>query len=513
MRCGLEPPLTASSPFEPAPGDVRALGEAVAGIVARHYAALAEIPIVPAVTPAETLAHFAEPVPEGPGDWRALLECFEREVVPRSFHLPSPRYFGLMNPTPLPVAVFAEALAAALNQNVAAWHHSPAATAIEAAVIRWLCAIVGLPEGAFGSLTSGGTQANTTGIKIGLATKVPASTTGGIHGLPRRPVLYASAEAHFSIEKSANILGLGTEGLRKVPVDRDSRLDVAALRGTIVADRAAGLEPFAVVAIAGVTSNGVIDPLDAIADVASEAGLWYHVDAAYGAGGLMSDALRPAYHGIERADSVTVDPHKWWHLPYPCGACLTRDGGAARRAFLHRAVYIPDTNDALDFRDLGMVGSRPFSALKLWLAMKLVGRRAYGRHAEVQVDLARRFAAELTRDGDWEAVTPVDTAIAAVRWIGDAGARAPGSAGRAGGEVAALQARLDAAQDRIVARVLAGRRHWISPTTTVGRRAIRVMVISYLTRWEHLAELTAALREAARAEEQAWSRRGGSPSP
>ncbi len=495
------------TPFDPAADDVRALGEAAAALIARHYAALRELPVVPAVTPAETFRRFTEPLPEEPGDWRALLEEFERDVVPRSFHLPSPRYFGLMNPTPLPIAVFAEALAAALNQNVGAWHHSPAATAIEATTIRWLCEIVGYPAGAFGSLTSGGSLANTTGIKIALAAKLPASTTEGLHALPHRPVLYASAEAHFSIEKSANILGLGARGLRKVPVDRDARMDVAALRRMVAEDRAAGLAPFCVVGIAGVTSNGVIERLDAIADAAAEAGLWYHVDAAYGAGGLMSERLRPAYRGIARADSVTVDPHKWWYMPYPCGAILTREGDAGRRAFLAQAVYIPETDDAIEFRDHGLAGSRPFSALKLWLAMKLVGRRAYGRHAEAQVELARRFAAELTRDGAWETVTPVDTAIAAVRWTGGRalegrGAGGPGGReeGRTGAVAAERAVALDAAQDRIVARVLEGRRHWVSPTTTVGKRAIRVMVISYLTRWEHLLELVGELRKAAAAE-------------
>ncbi|MEK7668137.1 MAG: pyridoxal-dependent decarboxylase [Gemmatimonadota bacterium] len=490
--------MSAPRPFEPDPDDVRALGDAVAALIARHFAALPSLPVVPAVTPEETFRRFAEPVPEEPGDWRALCERFEREVVPLSFHLPSPRYFGLMNPTPLPIAVFGEALAAALNQNVGAWHHSPAATAIEATVVRWLCEVVGYPGTAFGSLTNGGSLANTTGLKIALAAKIPASKAAGLHGLPRRPVLYASAEAHFSIEKSANILGLGTDGLRQVPVDRDSRLDVAALRRMIAEDRGAGLEPFCVVGIAGVTSNGVIDPLDAIADVAAESGLWYHVDAAYGAGGLMSDALAPAYRGIARADSVTVDPHKWWYVPYPCGAILTRDGEAGRRAFVHEAVYIPQTDDAIEFRDHGLAGSRPFSALKLWLAMKLVGRRAYGRLADEQVALARRFVAELTRGGDWVAVTPVDTAIAAVRCVGRTGGRMQGRA--AAPADGGWAADLDALQDRIVARVLAGRRHWISPTTTVGTRAIRVMVISYLTRWGHLEELIGELRSAAAAE-------------
>ena len=476
--------MSASTPFDPTAEDVRALGRETVEWIAQHYAALRDLPVVPDTTPQRTFALFDEPLPEDGESWPELLERFRRDVAPNSFHLPSPRYFGLMNPTPLPVAVFAESLAAALNQNLGAWHHSPAGTAIERQVIRWLCDLAGYPATAFGSLTAGGTPANTTGLKIALANMIPETTARGVFGLAARPVLYASAEAHFSIEKSANILGPGArEGLRSVSVDRHSRIDVAALRHMIAEDRAAGLRPFCVVGIAGVTSNGVIDPLDAVADAAREFGLWYHVDAAYGAGALMSARLRERMRGIERADSITMDPHKWWYMPYPCGAILTKDGEAGLRSFTADDVYIPDTGRSIEFRHHGLVGSRPFSALKLWMAMKLVGRRAYGRLAEEQVELTERFVRELTRDGDWEAVTEVDTAIAAVRYRG--GDRGTGPA-------------LDAVQDRIVERVMASRRHWISATTTVGVRAIRVMVISYLTRWEHLEELIGALRTAAR---------------
>jgi aromatic-L-amino-acid decarboxylase len=482
--------MTSQTPpaFDPTPSDVQAMGAAVSDWIARHFGELGQLPVIPDTTPARTFARFAEPLPEEPTPWPALLERFERDVVPLSFHLPSPRYFGLMNPTPLPIAVFAEALGAALNQNLGAWHHSPAGTAVERTVIRWLCDLAGYPAASFGSLTPGGSLANTTGLKVALAAKFPETTRSGIWGLERRPVLYASTEAHFSIEKSANILGLGsTGGVQKVPVDRHSRLDVVKLKHMVAEDRAAGLDPFCVVGIAGVTSNGVIDPLDAIADAAGELGLWYHVDAAYAAGGLMSERLRPRFKGIERADSITMDPHKWWYMPYPCGAILTRDGEAGRRAFWSEAVYIPQTDDAVEFRDHGLAGSRPFSALKLWLGMKMVGRKAYGVMAERQVQLTERFVSELTSDGQWEAVTPVDTAIAAVRWTG----KLRDGELRVGGEV-------DRRQDEIVARVLQGRRHWISPTTTVGKRAIRVMVISYLTRWEHLQELIEELRKAAK---------------
>ena len=386
------PDQPSRSPFDPDSSDVRALGNAATEWIARHFTALHHLPVVPDTTPAEVFARFAQPLPEEPTPWPALLERFAREIVPNSFHLPSPRYFGLMNPTPLPIAVFAEAMAAALNQNVGAWHHSPAATSIERVVIRWLCELPGLPAGAFGSLTPGGSLANTTGLKIALAAKRPRTIREGVWGLERRPVLYASAEAHFSIPMSAGFRGLGSaSGVRTVPVDANARLDVGVLRHMVAADRAAGLDPFCVVGIAGVTSNGVIDPLDAIADAARELGLWFHVDAAYAAGGLMSDALRPRFRGIERADSITMDPHKWWHMPYPCGAILTRDGEAGRRAFAADAVYIPATDDAVEFRDHGLAGSRPFSALKLWMAMQLVGTRAYGRHAEEQEQLTERF--------------------------------------------------------------------------------------------------------------------------
>ncbi len=490
------------NPFQPETGDVEALGDEVAAWIAGHYGALAELPVIPAVTPAQTFALFDEPLPEIGTPWRELLERFRRDIAPNSLHLPSPRYFGLMNPTPLPIAVFADALSAGLNQNVGAWHHSPSGTAVERQVIRWLCDLAGYPTEAFGSITTGGSLANTTGLKIALAAKVPESTRAGIWGLAKRPVLYASAEAHFSIEKSANILGLGgRDGVRAVPVDRESKLDVAALRRMVREDRAAGLDPFCVVGIAGVTSNGVIDPLDAIADVAEEEQLWFHVDGAYAAGGMMSEKLAPPMRAMRRADSITMDPHKWWHMPYPCGAILTRDGEAGLKAFSASDVYIPDTGRSIEFRHHGLAGSRPFSALKLWMGMKLVGRRAYGAMAEQQVELAQRFARELASDGSWEVVTPVETAIACVRYTGN-GERgtATGERGTGNGE---RRMGNDAIQDRIVNRVLASRKHWISATTTVGTRAIRVMVISYLTRWEHVEELIAALRDAAAEESRA----------
>jgi len=454
--------------------------------IAAHYAGLERLPVVPDTTPAETFALFDEALPEDGTGWRKLIERFEQQVAPNSFHLPSPRYFGLMNPTPLPIAVFAEALAAALNQNLGAWHHSPAATAIERQVVRWMCDAAGYPATSFGSLTSGGSLANTTGLKIALADRIPETTRGGIFGLKQRPVLYASAEAHFSIEKSANILGLGgRDGVRSIPVDEAGRARPDAAREMLIEDLASGFRPFCLVGIAGVTSTGVLDPIAELGRVAHDFGLWYHVDAAYGAGALLSERQRAGLGGIELADSITMDPHKWWQMPYPCGAILTRDGEAGLRAFSATDVYIPDTGRSIEFRHHGLQGSRPFSALKLWMAMQLIGRKAYGELADQQLDLARRFADELTADGSWQLVTPVDTAIAAVRFVGN---RQPAAGNR----------ETDALQDRIVEKVLEKRTHWISATTTVGVRAIRVMVISHRTRWQHLEELIGELRKAAR---------------
>ncbi|HEX5727689.1 MAG TPA: pyridoxal-dependent decarboxylase [Longimicrobiaceae bacterium] len=463
------------------PEQVRKMGEAVTAWAAGFFGGLEARPISPEVTPAAMDALFAGELPEEGAGWeRAFAEVVEK-VEAHSLLISHPRYFGLMNPTPLVPAIFTEVVVSALNQNMGAWSHSPAATAVEKRVVRWLCDLVGYgPEG-FGVLCSGGSVANLMGVRAAVANRLPAAERGGLQALPGQPVFYVSSEAHFSFPKSATVLGLGTEGMRMVPVDGRSRLRVDALRAAIREDRAAGRIPFCVAAIAGTTSSGAVDPLEAAAEVAEEEGLWYHVDAAWGSGVLLSPRHRHLLRGIERADSITFDPHKWFFMPMGTGAILVRERRALQATFEQHAVYIPTAPDErVDFRTYGIAGSRRCDALKLWVSVQALGtgwfRETVDRHMELTRWLAERIAASPA----WEAVEAPELNILCFRYLpaGVAAAELPG------------------VQDRVAEAVARDGRAWVSPTTVRGVRAIRWMALSpALTRadlelfWEAINEL------------------------
>ena len=315
------------------PDAIRAAGNLVTEWAAEFFGTLAERPITPDVTPAQMDALFAEALPRSGAGLDSAFREMREKVVPNSLNIPHPRYFGLMNPGPVVPALFSEVVVSALNQNLGAWSHSPAATAVEKRVIRWFCDLTGYPEGAFGTLCSGGSVANLIGLRVAIAEKLPESLAGGLQALEQPPVFYVSSEAHFSFRKAAATLGLGSDALRAVPVDGSARMDTTALRNAISADRAAGKRPFAVIGIAGTTSSGSVDPLNEIADIAGQEGLWYHVDAAWGSGVLLSATYRDRLRGTERADSITFDPHKWLFMPMGTGAILVRDRNALLRTF------------------------------------------------------------------------------------------------------------------------------------------------------------------------------------
>src|SRR5687767_14715753 len=237
-------------------------------------------------------------------------------------NIPSPRYYGLFNPTPLPIAVWADTLASAINQNGAAWRNSPSASIIEARVLRWLCALMGYGGESFGTLTSGGSEANLLGLKCARDRGVEGARDRGVSAAAGGPELtvYASEQCHYSFIKCVDILGLGRENLRKVPTDERFHIRVGDLREMIAADLARGATPLCVAGAAGATSTGVVDPLDELAEVAREFKLWFHVDAAYGGALAFSERERWRLKGIERADSITIDPHKWLFVPFACGA-------------------------------------------------------------------------------------------------------------------------------------------------------------------------------------------------
>ncbi len=465
--------------------DIRRFGSEVADLIARYYASLETVPITPRDDPQRD-ASFAGPIPEeGTDPFRLLAEVRQR-VLPASFHLPSPRYFGLFNPTPTVIGVFADAISSTINQNMAAWSHGPAGTQIETTVIRWLCDLVGYPPAAFGTLTSGGSVANLTGLKVALNETIPGIRRGGVRAAAGRPVFYVSSEAHYSLVKAADMLGIGLEGMRAVEA-RGARLDPDRLVAAVAADRAEGLVPFCVVGIAGTTTSGAIDPLAELADLCEREKLWFHVDAAWGGAARLSSRHRRILDGIERAGSITLDPHKWFSVPFSAGAIVTRDGKALRRGFEVRPHYVSDRafveHEDLNLFQYGIAGSRRFDALKVWLSLRQHGRRGYEEAVDRQIALAEQLARRVSGAPDMEAVTEPSLGVLCFRYL---------PPGLEGGPEA-----IDALQLEVQDRIHRRGKVWISTSVLDRRRVIRFCATSYLTRERHLDDLLAEIRAAA----------------
>ncbi len=251
-------------------------------------------------------------------------------MIDQGFHVPSANYFGLTNPTPTYMAVLAEALVAALNPQLASLARSQLASRIEQQTIGWIAERVGWSENQFGgTFTSGGTEANLSALAIALTQRYPHAADNGLVDLGKQPIVYASSEAHHSLEKSLGLLGLGRKALRRIPVNEAAEMDVHALEQTIAADRSAGFEPLAIVGTAGTTSSGAIDSLPTLAAMARRQNLWFHVDGAFGAAVVFSNQHRSLMEGIELADSITIDPHKWLAMPFAAGCFAHPSSGIA----------------------------------------------------------------------------------------------------------------------------------------------------------------------------------------
>jgi aromatic-L-amino-acid decarboxylase len=464
------------------------LGREAVRLVADYARSLDGAPVCSAATPAELDALFDEPLPDVGVSPEEVFEKFRRDVIPHAMNIPSPRYFGLFNPTPLPVAVWADALISALNQNGAAWRNSPSASAVEARVLRWLCQLIGYGPGAFGTLTSGGSEANLVGLKCARDRAAGGARDRGLRSSNAGGdlLVYASEQSHYSFVKGVDILGLGRESLRKIDTDERFHIRTDILRETIERDIAEGHTPVCVAGAAGATSTGVVDPLDELADIAREFGLWFHVDAAYGGGLAFSERLRARLRGIERADSVTIDPHKWMFVPFECGALLVRGGGRVLRdAFDITPEYLSDERGGADveydFFRYGQLGTRRATALKVWMAMKTVGARGYAAAVERQVGLVEYLASRFDELEEFERVGEVETALCCVRFL-------PASARTLSGEAQ------DELQRALQRRVEQGGGAWLATTVLRGRRALRINVNSFLTERRHVDYLVELLR-------------------
>ncbi|MFF4648508.1 pyridoxal phosphate-dependent decarboxylase family protein [Streptomyces sp. NPDC001380] len=475
--------------------DFRAAAHTAADLVADYLGAVADRPVWQPVDEAARERLLGAPLPAAGRPLEELLAAVGEQVMPYPMGNGHPRFFGWVNSAPAPAGVLATLAASAMNPSSAGGDHAD--VHLERAVVRWIAELVGFPHGpGAGILTSGTSMA--TVLCLAAARGRAARRAGwdvredGLAAMPPL-VAYATGETHSCVRKAVELLGLGSRNLRTVPAGPDGRMDVAALRRAVAADRAAGLVPFLVAASAGTVNTGAVDPLDAVADLCAEEELWLHVDGAYGAFGVLDPEIAHRYAGMERADSLALDPHKWLGVPVDCGCALVRDASELRGTFSLVPPYLRDEEaGGLGwFSEYGMEQTRPFRSLKVWATIAHRGRDGIAADVARCTALARRLGGLVEKDPELELAAPVETSIVAFRH------RVPGLP----------EEDADAVNRALPLAVQRRGRAFVTGTVLGGREALRACLLNAATTEEDLEVLLDEVR-AATAELAAGLRRG-----
>ena len=458
--------MSVASEFDLDPEEIRRLGRLAADCVAEHRSLLTARPVFGKV--GADAARFDIPLPEAGRPADEVLAFVREHVMPRPMGNSHPRFFGFINASADPIGIVADYLASAMNPNC--WGGDHAAIHVENRVVRWLCELMGFPAGAQGILASGGSMANF----IALAAARRAMQPGNVRedGLAGQPplVVYASDQVHSCVDKAVDLLGIGTRHLRKIASDDAFRLPLAGLERAVAEDRARGLRPAIVVGTAGTVNTGAVDPLDAIADFCARERLWFHVDGAYGAMAGVARPLAPLFRGLERADSLAADPHKWLYVPYEAGATLVRDGERLADAFRKFPEYLASDPESpfpgpAWFAERGPELSRGFKALKVFMGMLRHGRAGYAAAIERDVALAQFLSDEVDRRPGLERLAPTTLSIVNFRYVGDG----------------LSPDQLDAANRRIVNALVGNGSFFLAPTILKGRASLRVCIVNFRT--------------------------------
>ncbi len=399
------------------PEEFRRHGHRLIDWIADYLADPGRFPALARVKPGELRARLPADAPDSGEDFDQVLADWERLVLPGVTHWNHPGFFAYFAITGSATGILGELLSGALNVNAMLWRTGPAATELEEVVMGWLRNMIGLPEEFFGVVMDTASVASLCAIAAAREAAAPELREGGMAGGPRL-ALYTSEQAHSSIEKGAIALGLGREGVRRIPVDADFRMDVAALDRAARADRAAGWLPFCVVATAGTTSTTSVDPIEAITRVCAAEKMWLHVDAAYAGAAAILPEMRPAFAGWERADSVVLNPHKWMFTPFDFSAFYCRRPNTLREAFSLVPEYLRTPSDAgegVNFMDYGVQLGRRFRALKFWFVLRYFGREGMRERLREHIRLAREFALWVDGDPDFERLAPAPFSVVCFR--------------------------------------------------------------------------------------------------
>ncbi|NUR91592.1 MAG: amino acid decarboxylase [Nonomuraea sp.] len=452
--------------LEPDPQTARAMGEELAARIADYLTALPKAPASRFGESGPSVARMLQPPPERAGDFGALLDAFE-EAASHGLDTSGPGYLCYFPAGGLVSAVLADAYAQLHNRYASVAHYAPALVAMEDGVLRWFATgLFGMPAGASGLVTTGGSLATLSALVTARYDRLGEDLTGAR--------LYVTEHTHFCVAKAARIAGLPASAVRVVPT-RELRMDVEAAAAMIAADRAAGLRPFLLVGTGGTTSTGTVDPLVELGELAVREDVWFHVDAAYGGGLCLTDRGRARLAGIAGADSIAFDPHKSLFLQYGTGVLLVREPRKLREAHADTGDYLQDLVEEDGLPDYGHLGpelTREFRGLRLWLPLHLHGVAAFRAALEEKLDLARLVHEELAGDPRFEVPWEPDLTVVAFRLRGD-----------------------DAANRRLLERVNAGRRVFLSSTMVEGRFFLRMNPTSHRTHEQDVRAALTAIRE------------------
>jgi aromatic-L-amino-acid/L-tryptophan decarboxylase len=468
--------------------EIRRVGRLVVDLIADHVSQLPEGPAFHPVPPELSRELVSTAAPRDAVSPDDVLRAFKEKIEPYPFGNGHPRFWGWVNSPPAVMGIFADALAAAMNPSCAGGNH--AAIYVEHEVLGWFKQLLGFPVESGGLLVSGGSMATMTALAVARHLKSGVDVRAdGLRNAPHSFAFYMSSEAHGCARKAIELLGFGSRSIRTIPADADYRLPLAVLDRAIETDRAAGVQPIAVVATAGSTNTGAIDDLDGIAAICRRHGVWMHVDAAYGGPAILSREYEPALGGIAHADSVALDPHKWMFVPVEAGLVLVRDAAAMRSAFSLVPPYLRTDGSATGvggppwFSEYGFQQTRGFRALKVWMTMQQFGLDGHRAAIEENIALARYLADRVRDAADMELMAPPSLSVVCFRVVdrSPSGEDAPAAFNRA-----------------ILERLQLGGEAFLTSTEVGGTFVLRACFVNYRSTRADVDRLFDAIRAIAR---------------
>ena len=467
------------------PREFREQAHRVADMVADYLERLESYSVLPDVQPGEVRSQLSSSPPLDPEPLDDILGDYSRLIEPNITHWQHPGFMAYFPSVATGPGILGEWLAAGLNSNVMHWRNAPASTEVEETVVDWLRQMLGLPDTFDGMLTDTASISSLLSV-VAARNAVPGldSREQGLAGRDIRPLrMYASTEAHSSIDKAAIVTGIGQAGVRRIAVDADFRMRPEALERAIAEDRADGWQPFCVVATMGTTSSTAVDPGVPIAEICKSEELWLHVDAAYGGAAALVPEMRPIFDGWEQADSIVFNPHKWMFTPFDASLLLFRNPDSFREAFSLVPEYLKTPEESVrNYNEYGIQLGRRFRSLKLWIQMRYFGSEGITERIREHCRMASELVSWVEQEADWEMMAPVPFATLCLRYC------PPGLD----------DSKLDAINAAILDEVNRDGRIFLSHTRLAGRYTLRVSIGNPRARMEHVERCWSLLRQAAR---------------